>query len=232
MAKVRRRVWTSGGRTRVAWVVDYRDPTGRHIQTFKTKQDAEGYMLQVGHDLREGVHISRAASITVAAAAELWLKAAATNGLERGTLKQYRAHVQHHIAPLLGMVKLADLSTPRVQRFADALINRSMASDSTATISRAMARKVLSSLKSILREAQRQGQLAKDPARPVSIRAPKRGTRKIRAGQDFPSKEEANAILAAATGRLRPLVITAIFTGLRASELRGLRWAMSTSTPR
>jgi integrase len=225
MAKVRRRTWTSGGRKRVAWVVDYRDQTGRHIQTFKTKQDAEGYMLQVGHDIREGIHTSRAASITVAQAAELWLKAAATNGLEPSTRAQYRAHVTHHIAPLLGLVKLADLSTPGIQRFADALIDRPMASDSTATISRAMARKVLFSLKSVLKEAQRLGQLAKDPARPVSIRVPKRGSRKIEAGRDFPSKDEANAILAAATGRLRPLIVTAIFTGMRASELRGLRWA-------
>ena len=29
----------------------------------------------------------------------------------------------------------------------------------------------------------------------------------------------------AATGRVRPFILTAIFTGLRASELRGLRWA-------
>jgi len=27
-----------------------------------------------------------------------------------------------------------------------------------------------------------------------------------------------------ATGRWRPLIITAIFTGMRSSELRGLRW--------
>jgi integrase len=226
MAKVRRRTWTSAGKTRVAWVVDYRDPTGRHIQTFKTKQDAEGYALQVSHDIREGIHTSRSASITVAQAAELWLKAAATNGLERGTLKQYRGHVQHHIAPLLGQVKLADLSTPRIQRFADALIDRPMASNSAARISRSTARKVLTSLKSLLKEAQRLGQLAKDPARPVAIRVAKRGTgAKVRDGRDFPSKAEANAILANATGRLRPLVITAIFTGMRASELRGLRWA-------
>ena len=31
--------------------------------------------------------------------------------------------------------------------------------------------------------------------------------------------------MGAATGRWRPLLLTAIFTGLRASELRGLRWA-------
>jgi integrase len=31
-------------------------------------------------------------------------------------------------------------------------------------------------------------------------------------------------MIATAQGRWRPLVVTAIFTGLRASELRGLRW--------
>jgi integrase len=225
MAKVRKRKWVSNGEAKTAWVVDYRDPTGRHIQTFRTKKDADAYAIQVGHDIREGIHTSRSASITVAAAAELWLKAAELNGLERSTLKQYRAHVKHHIAPLLGLVKLADVSTPRIQRFADALNDRLSAADSEKRLSRSMARKVLTSLKSILREAQRQGQIAKDPARPVAIKVPKRGTVKVRAGRDFPSKAEANAILAKAAGRLRPLIVTAIFTGMRASELRGLRWA-------
>jgi len=40
-----------------------------------------------------------------------------------------------------------------------------------------------------------------------------------------PSREEIRAIVAAAQGRWRPVLLTAIFTGLRASELRGLRWA-------
>ena len=37
--------------------------------------------------------------------------------------------------------------------------------------------------------------------------------------------EEIRAILGAAEGRYRPFLITAIFTGMRASELRGLTWA-------
>jgi integrase len=226
MAKVRKRTWRSGGETKSAWIVDYFDQDRRRRQrTFQHKKAANAYLLQVGHEIKEGTHIAPAASITVAAAAELWLKAGKLHGLEPGTLKMYRAHVQHHIAPLLGMVKLADLSTPRVQRFADALIGRPMASDSNKRLSRSTARKVLSSLKSILREAQRQGQLAKAPAAPISIRVPKRGSLKIDAGRDFPNKDEANTILATATGRLRPLVVTAIFTGMRSSELRGLRWA-------
>jgi integrase len=226
MPKVRRRTWTSGGEAKSAWIADYFDQDGvRRQKTFRQKKAADAYLLQVGHEIKEGTHTAPSASLTVAQAAKLWLTAGELNGLERGSLTMYAAHVRHHIAPLLGQVKLADLSTPRVQRFADALIDRPMASDSGQKLSRSMARKVLTSLKSILKEAQRRGQLAKDPARPVSIKVPKRGTVKIRAGRDFPDKGEANTILAKASGRLRPLIVMAIFTGMRASELRGLRWA-------
>jgi integrase len=44
-------------------------------------------------------------------------------------------------------------------------------------------------------------------------------------GVDIPSPDEIRTILGALAGRWRPLLLTAIFTGLRASELRGLRWA-------
>jgi integrase len=37
--------------------------------------------------------------------------------------------------------------------------------------------------------------------------------------------DEIARIVAAARGRARPFLITAIFTGMRASELRGLRWS-------
>jgi integrase len=38
------------------------------------------------------------------------------------------------------------------------------------------------------------------------------------------TREEIKALVSALHGRWRPLLLTAIFTGLRASELRGLRW--------
>jgi integrase len=45
-------------------------------------------------------------------------------------------------------------------------------------------------------------------------------------GVNIPSLDEIRAIVAALTNlpQWRPLLLTAIFTGLRASELRGLRW--------
>jgi integrase len=43
-------------------------------------------------------------------------------------------------------------------------------------------------------------------------------------GVDIPTPDEIKAIVTNLQGRWRPLLLTAIFTGLRASELRGLQW--------
>ncbi len=222
---VRKRSWVSGGEEKSAWIVDYFDGAGvRRQETFARKKEAEARWLEVGHEMREGTHTARGASITVAEAAGLWLQAAKLDERERSTLKQYEGHIRHHIGPLIGRAKLADLSTPRVQKFADDLLTRQKADDFDEIMGRSTARKVLASLKSIIKHAQRLGQIAKNPAQPISIRVSKRGSAKLKAGRDFPSKAEINAILKAASGRWRPLIITAIFTGMRSSELRGLRW--------
>jgi integrase len=56
-------------------------------------------------------------------------------------------------------------------------------------------------------------------------RADKRQRGKLRVGVDIPAPNEIRSIIAHLDGRWRPLLLTATFTGLRASELRGLRWA-------
>jgi integrase len=66
-----------------------------------------------------------------------------------------------------------------------------------------------------LRARRRRGQEA---------RADKRQKGKLKIGVDIPSLDEIRAIVDHLGGRWRPLLLTAIFTGLRGSELRGLRW--------
>jgi integrase len=88
-----------------------------------------------------------------------------------------------------------------------------------------MARKVLVSLKSLLRDAQRRGNVAQNVALGVKrIDVGTRGERGLRVGEDFPTTEEIRLLIAALPERWRPLLLTAIFTGLRSSELRGLCW--------
>jgi integrase len=212
---VRKREWTTRkGEAKEAWIVDYTDQEGqRHIKTFKRKKEAEAYADQVGVDVRAGTHTPASKSITVAQAAEDWIQSVALEGREASTLAQYRQHAQH-ITKLIGNRKLASLTTPRINTFRDELL---------ATMSRVMARKVLSSLKSLLRDAQRRGSVAQNVALAVKISADKRGEGRLKVGVDIPTTDEIKAIIAAA-GRWRPQLLTAIFTGLRSSELRGLRW--------
>ena len=55
-------------------------------------------------------------------------------------------------------------------------------------------------------------------------RAERRQRGRLRVGVDIPAPVEIKAILSAAQGRWRPFLFVATFAGLRASELRGLRW--------
>src|SRR6266404_1787654 len=216
MATVRKRTWKSGEETKTAWIADYFDQDGkRHIKTCKTKKEADAFLVQARHEVARGVHTPENTSITVAEAAKLWIETGELEKLERSTLRQYGNHAKLHINPLIGAWKLARLSTPAIEAFRDELLKKG---------SRAMARKVLASLKSILGEAQRRGLVAQNAAQPVRVDVKKRDQRKLAIGRDIPSKEEINTILAQAEGRWRPFFVTAVFTGMRASELRGLTW--------
>ena len=59
----------------------------------------------------------------------------------------------------------------------------------------------------------------------MTITADKRGEGRLEVGTDIPSPAEISKILAAAApGRQRAFLVAAVFTGMRSSELRGLRW--------
>ena len=92
---------------------------------------------------------------------ENWIRYVELEKRERTTVVQYRNHVDNHINPRLGGERLAKLTTPRIQAFRDELL---------AALSRAQAKKVLTSLKSLLKDAQRRGHVAQNVAVSVSIK--------------------------------------------------------------
>jgi integrase len=217
MAKVRRRTWRSAKGERSGWIADYFDQDGkRHIKTFERKREADAWLVRARGEVAKGVHTPDSTSITVAEAAALWLERGRLEGLEHATLREYTRHVEQRLVPQIGGERLARLSTPALERFRDRLLKDT---------SRITARKVLTALKSILGEAQRRGLVAYNAAQPVKIEAKKREQGKLAIGRDIPTKEEVRAILEHAGRRWRPIILTATFTGLRASELRGLAWS-------
>jgi integrase len=217
---VRKRTWTtSAGEKKEAWIVAYTDQEGdRHIETFEKKKDADAYHAKVRVDVGTGTHTAPSKSVTVSEAAESWIKLVEANGMrgdgpaERATIRQYRQHIDLHIVPKIGAVNLAKLSHSKVEAFRDELL---------ANLSRPLARKVLTSFKSLLK-ASRHVHVAQG----VSIGRDKRGERKLEAGVDIPTPAEIKWPINTPTGnRKRALLLVAVFTGLRASELRGLRWS-------
>jgi integrase len=137
-------------------------------------------------------------------------------------MRGYEVIVRLHIGPTLGAVKLAQLSTPMLESWRDRLL---AGSEHRRPLTRSQARKVLAGLKAILSEAQRRGLVAQNAALPVKVDTKKREVKKLEVGIDIPSKEQVQQLLATVTGRHRPLFVTAVFTGMRASELRGLPWS-------
>ena len=221
---VRRRTWNNrDGSEGEAWVVNYTDRAGkRRLKTFERKRDAESFEAGVSIDVRAGVHVPDSQSITLAEAGKLWLASCEAAALERTTLDYYRQHLDLHIVPLIGAVKLSQLSVPAVRSFEDTL---------RKDRSPVMVRKAIGSLGAILADAQERGLVAQNVVRGLRVRRRGKDARadkrkgKLKIGVDIPSPDEVRTIITHLDERWRSLFQTAIFTGLRASELRGLRWS-------
>jgi integrase len=95
-----------------------------------------------------------------------------------------------------------------------------------ADVSPAMVKKVLTSLSSIVADAQEAGLVTQNVVRSVTGRKKKRTKaeqkRKLRVGVDIPLPAEIKSMVEASTGRWRTFMMFAVSTGLRSSELRGL----------
>jgi len=217
MASVRKRTWVSGGEKQEAWIADYFDQAGkRHIKTFAKKKAADAWLTDAKAEVRDGTHTADSASKTISDAGDAWLADAEADGLERSTIAQYRQHLQLHIKPHIGSVKLSRLTGPQVHDFRKTLRK--------AKVSPAMVDKVVTSLGSIVAYALDHGMVAKNVVRDARRRRRRGQEKRQRKRVEIPTKAEIRDLIAKAEGRWRPLIIAAIFTGLRASELRGLTW--------
>lgn len=217
MTSIRKRSWTSpSGEMNTAWQVDYRDQHGkRRSKQFPRKKDAEAWAVNAASEVQRGIHTPDSTSITVRHAAASWLKTVRANGREPTTVAAYEQHVRLHIVPRCGDKKLSQLTAPEVRSLLDSWL---------ADLSRPMAQRVLRSFKAIITDAQERGFVAQNVALAVKLN----NSRRERGRATPPSKQELRAILDAAERsddvQGRAIVELAIFSGLRASELRGLPW--------
>src|SRR5262249_21564961 len=149
-----------------AWVVDYVDQHGdRHIKTFAMKRDADAHHAIVGVAVRAGTHTADRRSGTVSEAAKLWLASCEAAGLEQTARASYRQTVDLRIAPVLGALRLSQLTVPLVRGFEDRL-----AADGCSL---SMVRRTRMLLGALIADAQERGLVAQNVVR--SLRTTRHG---------------------------------------------------------
>src|SRR5258706_11981734 len=215
MATVRKRILPSG---LVRWRASYTDGAGvRRKKQFPKKSAAEAWLVERCHDVVRGIHAPGSISPTVKEAGAVWIKRCNEKQLEAMTIKGYEEHCELHIYPFIGAKKLADLTVPTVNGFADQL--------RAAGRSAEMIKRVVRSLGAIFKEARRRGLSNVAPTVGLELDLPERDDPR----PVIPTKPELQAIIACATthqNRMwRPLALVAVFCGLRATDMPGFPWS-------
>jgi integrase len=224
MAKVRKREWkTTEGVQRTAYIVDYVDSGGgRQRQQFTRWKEADRFRIKIENQLSEGTYRPDANKVTVKEVCEAFLdhcqgRMERDERMSRKMLTVYRGHVTNHILNTehgVGRSKLSMFTTKSVGNLRDRI--------RSANVTVATARKVLATLHSALEFAISQDWIAVNAAHGVKVIGSRNeGSKKIKP----PSKSDLKAILNAADGDFRLMVLFAASTGLRAGEQWALRWS-------
>jgi len=190
-----------------------RDAHGRRAKvTGKTAKEVQAKLRARLRDREDGLP-EPDPRMTVRAFLERWVRdSLPLSKRAPRTVESYEATVRLHLAPGLGRIQLAKLTPAHVQRFLREELEAGKGRR-TVEVSHAV-------LRIALGQAEAWGLVRRNVAKLVEGPGGRATER-----QPF-TLEEQTAILAAAQHeRLYPLFVTALATGMRLSELLGLRWA-------
>lgn len=204
-------------RSKGTWQMRYEAPpdgTGRRrflSETIKgSKKDAERALRERLAANENGGYVAGHKE-TVAQFIERWLKTYVATNTTLRTQQGYRAYIDRYIMPTVGSVKLQDLNSLQVQRIYGDLIDRGLSPTTVNQLHRIF--------KQALSHAVKWGVLSRNIA---DATAPPRIHRKQ---MTMWNVETINKFLTiASSSRFRGFYQLAVLTGLRRSELCGLRW--------
>jgi integrase len=206
----------------------YRQPNGKYAVCFMLagKPRFRTVAGDLGAARRERAALAAAAAagnlavsprLRFATVVDRWLerfeaKVAAGERRER-TLEAHRYHVKKHLLPTLAPRVMRTISVEDVAQLLTGLRARGR-SEKTAA-------EALATLNSIVRFALRNGWIADNPVSKLEADERPHPTRRR---QRVLGRDEIRRLLTACPPRYRPLLATALYSGLRISELLGLVW--------
>jgi len=210
---IRKKVVIRNGKEYTYWearITTGRDPgSGKQIQrsiTGKTQKEVREKLQAAAVEVNAGTYTAPQ-KLTVGQWLDIWA-ADYLGAVKPSTVRNYRDNIRLHIKPALGAIKLTDLHAHTVQNF----INSIERSPSTVRL-----------ICGVLSEAMEKAvELDYIPQNPVKrCTRPRKEQKEIHPLND----EEIAALLNTAKGGpLEQLIIVALFTGMRLSELLGLTW--------
>lgn len=185
-------------------------------ESIKTRAQAEQEQVRILNDLYHG-GFGDASSITLSEHMKQWMK---STPRRRTTAAQYQSHIDNHIAPALGHLALGEIKPHHVQSFLTQKLEDGRADGNEGGLSSRTVRDIHTILKAALNYAVEIELLKKNPASKASV-----AEDEIVTVPEYIDPPDVPTYLEAAKkSRYYPLLYTAVHTGMRQSELLGLRW--------
>lgn len=195
-----------------------RDPgTGKQVQKSvygKTQKEVRQRLQQITTAIDDGT-FSQPSKLTVGQWLDLWHKDY-LGGVKQATVAHYGSHIETHLKPALGAIRLTDLRPHQIQ----ALYNRLLRSNENPD---GLSAKSIKNLHGVLHRALKQavmvGYLRSNPADACIL--PRAEKREV----SFLEEDGIKALLKAIEGhRFERVYRVDLFTGLRQGEILGLTW--------
>lgn len=218
---VRKRVWnTKSGRRRVGWEADAQTAEGDRVRRlFHTKRESQDFLSNIKPTKSEVSASGGGETVTLEQAVDDYLlfnhRRISTGEVSAKTTRTYERYLTNHVlAPEHGLAgqPVAWIRRRHVEDLRDALLAKGL--------SHATVRKVLGSLKRVFDRAMSRDWVESNCVQGVPVTTPRgRGE-----PHEIPSERDIELLVSKAPTSIRlPLVLT-VTTGLRASELWGLKW--------
>jgi integrase len=188
--------------------VRYRKPDRSQTDKrgFRTKREAEAYLIQVESDKQRGAFVDHTrSSLTVAEWAQGWLDAQLQ--LKPTTLSGYRHALDKHVLPRWGHIRLADVAHADVQTWVTGM---------SKTLGPSAVRQTHLVLSGVMKYAVRDGRLARNPCDDVRL------PRLVKRSRGYLTHEQV-AQLAEELGPQGDVVLFLAYTGLRWGEMAALK---------
>jgi integrase len=202
-------------------------PLGKNPQTGKYEAyyetfhgnitEARKRLREILTELDKGIFV-KPGKVTVAGYLKDWLKDYAYTNLAPRTAEGYDSIISRHLIPSLGMIPLMQLRPEMIQRYISDKLSHGRADQKGGLTARTVRHHIIC-LHTALQNATKLGLLFRNPVDAVTIpRAERHEMRTM-------NETDIHLLLEMAQGtQYYALFYTAIFTGMRRSELLALRW--------